>query len=129
MTAHRPQTRRRESTPIISPHSPQSLAFREDTGATPCFRRQPETALQALMETAPGQEPEISSEEVENVVGGRATDALAALSPRHREAFALSRLAGLPYTEVAKRLGVSKTTAFRLANEAHALLVKALETP
>jgi DNA-directed RNA polymerase specialized sigma24 family protein len=81
------------------------------------------------METAPGQEPELSSEEVEDVVGGPATEALAALSERHREAFALSRLAGLPYTEVAKRLKVSKTTAFRLANEAHALLVKALETP
>jgi len=79
------------------------------------------------MQAPPGHDPEESSEDVENVVGGPATDALAALPERHREAFALSRLAGLPYAEVAKRLKVSKTTAFRLTNEAHQMLIDALE--
>jgi len=123
MSARRPQASR------TVPSSPQSLTWQENAGAAPCFKRQPATKAQALMEAPPGHNPEESTEDDDGSDGGPATAALAALSERHREAFALSRLAGLPYAEVAKRLGVSKTTAFRLANEAHELLLKALESP
>jgi DNA-directed RNA polymerase specialized sigma24 family protein len=81
------------------------------------------------MEAAPGQEPESSAEDDDGLEGGRATDALAALTPRQREAFALHKLANLPFAEVARRLKISKTSAFRSYREAHQQLLDALENP
>jgi DNA-directed RNA polymerase specialized sigma24 family protein len=81
------------------------------------------------MEAAPGQEPESSTEDDDGSEGGRATDALASLSDRHREAFALHALANLPFAEVARRLKISKTSAYRAFKEAKQILTDVLEKP
>ncbi len=123
MTAHRPQSAHRKTVPT----SAQSLAWQESNGATPCFKRKPFSATQALMEAPPGVEPEESTEDDETGIGGPATEALASLPELHRECFALTHLGGMSYSEAAKQLGVSKTRCFTIAKEAKQLLIEALE--
>lgn len=122
MSARRPQSGHSK----ISPASLESLAWQESNGATPCFKRKPESRAQALMEAPPGADPEPSTEDDETGVGGPATEALAALPELHREAFALVHLGGMSYADAAKTLGISKTRAFETAKQAKQMLLEAL---
>lgn len=97
-------------------------AVRETT-----FTRRPETALQALLETAPGEEPETSIEELIPIREAVAA-AIERLPPRLRFVIEAIHMERLSYQQLANRMGISKTHAFRLTKDAEECLRQMLNS-
>ena len=90
------------------------------------FTRRPETALQALLETAPGETPEISVEELEGIQTA-VIDAIERLEPRLRFVVDAINSERLSLAQLGRRMGISKTHAHRLREQAFAALRAELE--
>lgn len=89
----------------------------------------PETMLQALMETAPGEDPEESKEDVADLLDAVAM-AVDSLPEQQRFIIEAIHYERLSFADLAKRLGLGKTQAWRLTQEAQeALKVAMLESP
>jgi hypothetical protein len=85
------------------------------------FTRKPETPLQALMEALPWEEPETSVEELQPLreIVAQAVDRLPARLKYVLECIHMERLS---YQQLADRMAISKTHAFRLTREAETIL-------
>lgn len=81
------------------------------------FTRRPETAIQALLEAAPGETPEVSLEEITPIREAVAA-AVERLEPRLRYVIEAIHIERLSYQQLADRMAISKTHAFRLARDA-----------
>ena len=81
----------------------------------------PETPLQALMEAAPGDTPERSREEIQEIREAVA-DCLAVVSDKDRFIIEAKDIEGLSYRKLAVRLGCSKSQAEREHKEAYTRL-------
>lgn len=91
------------------------------------FTRKPETALQALLECAPGEEPEASIEELLPIREAVA-NAIERLPKRLQYVIEAIHMERLSYQQLGDRMAISKTHAYRLTKEAENLLRQILST-
>lgn len=90
-------------------------------GETTTTSRRPEVPLQALMQAQPGDEPELSLEEVQPLREAAAS-AIEMLTDEHRFIIESVHHERLSFSQLAARLGVEKTQAWRLTQVAEAAL-------
>ena len=85
---------------------------------TPIYNQTPDSPLAALMQAAPGEDPELSLEELQPLREAVA-DCLDKLEPQDRWVIDALNSERISLQELGDRLGVTKTQAWRLRNKAH----------
>lgn len=88
-------------------------------------RRQPMSDMQALMETAPGQEPAISANEMLDLREA-VSEAVQSLPPKYRKAILLTTYEGLSLKEAGEVMGFSDVHVMRIRNTAYTKLQEVL---
>ena len=88
-------------------------------------RRQPSSEIEALMQTAPGQEPIPSADEILELREAVA-EAIESLPAKHRKTIQLLMYKGLSLREAGELLGYSDVHVMRLRNAAYGKLKEAL---
>ena len=91
------------------------------------FSRKPDTAIEALMEAAPGEPVEESLEELHDLREA-VIDAVERLDPKYRFVIDAINSERLSLAQLANRMGISKTHAHRLQTQAFAQLRADLST-
>jgi len=81
------------------------------------LHRRPATALQAIMETAPGDQPQRSLEE-DAPLADLLADVIEEMPERLKWVFQARNNRGMSFGQIAKELGLSKTHAFHLYGQA-----------
>lgn len=102
-------------------NNPQKEFRTSATAEKSTVDRRPRNPMQALLEAQPGDAPEASVEEVQPVREAVA-EAIERLTPEHRFIIEAVHHERLHYSQLAVRLGVEKTQAFRLTKVAEAEL-------
>ena len=86
----------------------------------------PDSFMQALMESYPLEEPEISSEDID-VIKESILEAIDTLSEQDRFIVNAINYEGLTYVELGERMGISNAHAWRLKQAAYKRLQALLE--
>lgn len=106
----------------------RTVHLADNTQGRPLYVR-PETSMQALMEAAPGEEPQLSSEDLED--GDPRCEVIDAairqLTPRQREVFLLYEVEGLDQPQIAERLGIRQQSVAEHLEKAKGNLRRLLE--
>lgn len=105
----------------------EAKSWPEATVRETSFTRRPETEIQALLEAAPGETPEVSVEEITPIREAVAS-AVERLEPRLKFVIEAIHNERLSYQQLADRMSISKTHAFRLAREAENRLRRMLSS-
>lgn len=99
----------------------EAQSWPEATVRETSFTRRPETAIQALLEAAPGEEPDLSLEEIQPIREAVA-NAIDRLPARLKFVINSIHAERLSYQQLADRMSISKTHAFRLSRDAENIL-------
>lgn len=99
----------------------EAQSWPEATVRETSFTRRPETPIQALLETSPFEEPETSIEEIQPIREVIAT-AIERLPARLRFVINAIHVERLSFAQLAERMSISKTHAFRLERQAEEVL-------
>jgi hypothetical protein len=88
-------------------------------------RHRPTSDMQAIMETAPGQEPATSSDEMLDLREA-VSEAVQSLPPKYRKAILLTTYEGMSLKEAGEVMGFSDVHVMRIRNVAYTKLQEAL---